>query len=292
MKKIVSMMVVGACGALLGGCASYVLNGEFDGVKKMEPTGSAFSQELYREYLYLAELEDDENDYPEVPYYFNKAKRAAGGEEVPPIEVADRKLPEDGVATATLMRQQLDAKIPMAADYPRLVARLQAQYECYMEEKSENNEPKAIHDCQEEFEELLAQFPGPPPMVRHIELSADALFAFDKATLMRRGVEKLDKLVDDLGEVSYDTIVVVGHTDPLGSDTYNQRLSERRAATVANYLSRHGVHANTIRSEGRGETELKVTPADCSGARGRTALIACYQPNRRVEVTVTGVAQP
>ncbi len=129
--------------------------------------------------------------------------------------------------------------------------------------------------------------PPPPPPVRHIELSADALFAFDKATLMPRGMEKLDQLVDDLGEVFYDSIVVVGYTDPLGSDMYNQRLSERRAATVASYLTSHGVHASTIRSEGRGETELMVTPADCSGARGRTALIACYQPNRRVEVAVT-----
>ncbi len=132
----------------------------------------------------------------------------------------------------------------------------------------------------------------PPPPVRHVELSADALFAFDKATLMPRGVEELDKLVSDLGPVTYDTIVVVGYTDPLGSDAYNERLSQRRAATVANYLTRQGVHANTIRAEGRGETELKVTPADCSSARGRTALIACYQPNRRVEVTVTGVVQP
>jgi OOP family OmpA-OmpF porin len=132
----------------------------------------------------------------------------------------------------------------------------------------------------------------PPPPVRHIELSADALFAFDKATLMPRGMEDLDKLVRDLGEVSYDTIVVVGHTDPLGPDAYNQRLSQSRAATVANYLTRHGVHANTVRAEGRGEAELKVTPADCSSARGRTALIACYQPNRRVEVNVTGVVQP
>jgi len=132
--------------------------------------------------------------------------------------------------------------------------------------------------------------PPPPPPVRHIELSADALFAFDKATLMPRGMEKLDQLVDDLGEVSYDTIVVVGYTDPLGSDAYNQRLSERRATTVAGYLTGHGVHARTIRAEGRGESELKVTPTDCSGARGRTALIACYQPDRRVEVTVTGAA--
>jgi OOP family OmpA-OmpF porin len=286
MKKIVSMMLVGACGVLLGGCATY----DLAGVKKMEATGSAFSQELYREYLYLAVLEDKENDYPSVPYFLDKAKRAAGGEEVPPIEVADRKLPEDGVATATLMREQLEAKRGMAAEYPRLVARLQAQYECYVEEKSENNQPKEIHDCQEEFEELLAQFPA-PPMVRHVELSADALFAFDKATLRPRGVEKLDMLVHDLGDVTYDTIVVVGHTDPLGSDAYNQGLSERRAATVAHYLTRNGVRAKTIRSEGRGESELKVTPADCSSAKGRAALIACYQPNRRVDVTVTGVAK-
>jgi OOP family OmpA-OmpF porin len=89
-------------------------------------------------------------------------------------------------------------------------------------------------------------------------------------------------------DASVNSIQVVGHTDPLGSDAYNQQLSERRANTVARYLASQGVPADRIRAEGRGETQLRVTPEECAaqGARSRSALIQCYQPNRRVEVTI------
>lgn len=131
---------------------------------------------------------------------------------------------------------------------------------------------------------------APAPPVRKIELSADALFAFDKATLTPQGESSLDELLRDLRSASVASIQVIGHTDPLGSDSYNLQLSEQRAHSVASYLVSHGVPAEHIRAEGRGETELKVTPAECKDARGRRALIACYQPNRRVEVMVTGQA--
>jgi outer membrane protein OmpA-like peptidoglycan-associated protein len=132
------------------------------------------------------------------------------------------------------------------------------------------------------------------PVTQHIELSADALFAFNKATLTQQGEAALDTLLQDLGGASVSSMEVIGHTDPLGSDAYNMQLSERRANAVAQYLGRHGVPADRIRAEGRGETDLKVTPEECAaqGAKTRRALIECYQPNRRVEVTVTAAAPP
>jgi outer membrane protein OmpA-like peptidoglycan-associated protein len=133
----------------------------------------------------------------------------------------------------------------------------------------------------------------PPPVTRNIELSADALFAFNKATLTRQGEATLDKFQQDLRGASVSSIRVIGHTDPLGSDAYNMQLSEQRAHAVAQYLVSRGVPADRIRAEGRGETELKVTPENCAaqGAKTRPALIQCYQPDRRVDVTVT-VAAP
>jgi len=70
------------------------------------------------------------------------------------------------------------------------------------------------------------------------------------------------------------------------------RLSEQRANSVARYLASQGVPADRIRAEGRGETQLKVTPEECAaqGAKTRPALIQCYQPNRRVDVTVNAAA--
>jgi outer membrane protein OmpA-like peptidoglycan-associated protein len=119
-------------------------------------------------------------------------------------------------------------------------------------------------------------------------LAADALFAFNEATLTQRGEATLNNFAQGLRDASVNSIQVVGHTDPLGSDAYNQQLSERRANTVARYLASQGVPADRIRAEGRGETQLRVTPEECAaqGARSRSALIQCYQPNRRVEVTI------
>ena len=125
-------------------------------------------------------------------------------------------------------------------------------------------------------------------VARTTELAADALFAFNEATLTRQGEAALNNLAQDLRGASVRSIEVVGHTDPLGSDAYNMQLSEQRAQSVARHLASQGVPADRIRAEGRGETQLKVTPEQCAaqGAKTRPALIQCYQPNRRVEVTV------
>ena len=120
-----------------------------------------------------------------------------------------------------------------------------------------------------------------------ISLSADALFAFDKSTLKPEGKEELDKLAVDLSNVSYDSIHVTGHTDRIGSTKYNQKLSERRANTVRDYLVAKGIPADRIVAEGKGETQPVTRPGDCTGPKSRK-LIACLQPDRRVDVEVNG----
>ena len=120
-----------------------------------------------------------------------------------------------------------------------------------------------------------------------ISLSADALFAFDKSTLKPEGKEELDKLTVDLSNVSYDSIHVTGHTDRIGSTKYNQKLSERRANTVRDYLVAKGIPADRIVAEGKGETQPVTRPGDCTGPKSRK-LIACLQPDRRVDVEVSG----
>ena len=84
-----------------------------------------------------------------------------------------------------------------------------------------------------------------------------------------------------------EVILAVGHTDRFGSATYNQRLSERRAAAVKTYLVSQGVDANRVYTEGKGETQ-PVTGNKCDNVRGRAAQISCLQPDRRVEVEVIG----
>ena len=111
-------------------------------------------------------------------------------------------------------------------------------------------------------------------------LSADLLFGFDKYNLTSEGKEVLTSLVNRNKDMQ--SAMVIGYADPLGSDSYNKRLSQRRAQTVKAFLVSKGLNANTITTEGRGESKLKVTQADCKGQN----LIACYAPNRRVEITI------
>lgn len=127
------------------------------------------------------------------------------------------------------------------------------------------------------------------PVTRTYSLSADALFDFDSDRLRPAGRASINQLTTDLAEVNYDGIDVTGHTDPLGSYEYNQGLSDRRAMTVSSELTANGVPADRVTSRGAGESELKVTEAECANAGNRAALIECLQPNRRVDVQVRGV---
>lgn len=129
-----------------------------------------------------------------------------------------------------------------------------------------------------------------PPAVllpQKISFSADALFDFDKAILKPDAKSMLDELVSTLRGAEYDVILAVGHADRIGSEEYNKKLSLRRANAVKQYLVSKGIADNRIYVEGKGEAEPVTTPADCKGQRGNK-LIQCLQPDRRVDVEVTG----
>ena len=139
---------------------------------------------------------------------------------------------------------------------------------------------------------VIAALPPPPPakaLTQKFSFSGDALFAFDKSVLKPEGKVMLDDLVGKLAGVSYDKIVTTGHTDRFGSNTYNQALSERRAHTVKDYLISKNIQANRIEAEGKGETQPETKATDCTGPRS-TKVIACLQPDRRVDVEMTGTA--
>jgi len=132
--------------------------------------------------------------------------------------------------------------------------------------------------------------PAPPvsaPM--RVSFSAESLFDFDQATMKPGGRQALDKLAADLRGIQYDTIQVTGHTDRLGPHAYNQRLSTRRAEAVSAYLVQSGgVPAGRISAKGVNGADPVTRPGDCKGSKPTAALIACLQPDRRVEVEVSG----
>ncbi|WGZ94718.1 MAG: OmpA family protein [Candidatus Thiothrix putei] len=120
--------------------------------------------------------------------------------------------------------------------------------------------------------------PAPPAPIQKMTLTSDANFDFDKATLKPAGQANLDQFLSGLAGAKVSGISVVGHTDSVGSDAYNQKLSEQRAAAVANYLAGKGVPAAAIQASGKGESQ---PVADNSTKAGRAA-------NRRVEVEASG----
>lgn len=131
--------------------------------------------------------------------------------------------------------------------------------------------------------------PAPMPVARRVQFSADSLFSFDKAVLRPDGRAALDTFGRELQGARYNSISVEGNTDRLGSDAYNQKLSQERADAVKSYLiTNSGIDARKITATGRGETNPETKPEDCKGNKPTPTLIACLQPDRRVDVEVTG----
>ena len=116
------------------------------------------------------------------------------------------------------------------------------------------------------------------PVTEKVTLAADAFFDFDKAVLKPEGKAKLDELVGKMKDVNLEVVIAVGHTDTVGADVYNQKLSTKRADAVKGYLTGKGVETSRVYTEGKGE---KQPVADNKTADGRAK-------NRRVEVEVVG----
>jgi OOP family OmpA-OmpF porin len=111
-----------------------------------------------------------------------------------------------------------------------------------------------------------------------VTYAADAFFDFDKSVLKPEGKAKLDDLVGKIKDINLEVIIAVGHTDSIGSDSYNQKLSVRRSESVKAYLVSKGIEKNRVYTEGKGE---KQPVADNKTAEGRAK-------NRRVEIEVVG----
>lgn len=138
---------------------------------------------------------------------------------------------------------------------------------------------------------IPAPQPAPviPPQPRRVTFSADALFDFDKSTLKPAGKQALEKFAGDLRGTQYDVITITGYTDRIGSDAYNAALSGRRAESVKSYLvDPAGIPAGRLSFRGAGEANPVTKPGECKGNNATKPLISCLQPDRRVEVEVSG----
>ena len=121
--------------------------------------------------------------------------------------------------------------------------------------------------------------PAPQPVKVAITIQAEALFDFDKSVLKPDGKKSIDEAIVKMKNVDVEMVIATGHTDSVGTDAYNQKLSERRATTVKEYMVSQGIPAAKITTLGKGETQPVATNKT---AEGRAK-------NRRVDIEFKGV---
>jgi OOP family OmpA-OmpF porin len=122
-----------------------------------------------------------------------------------------------------------------------------------------------------------------------VSLNADVLFGFDRATVSPSGKLALDKFTAELSGTEYDHITIEGHTDRIGTQAYNEKLSLQRADAVKEYLvSRDAIPANKITTVGKGSSQPLTSAGVCKGLPTSAAVIACLEPDRRVDLDVMG----
>jgi len=123
------------------------------------------------------------------------------------------------------------------------------------------------------------------PKPEKVTTASTVNFDFDRYVIRPDSRSKLDDLVGKLRNVNLEVVIAVGHADRLGGDAYNMKLSVRRADSVKAYLVSKGVAASRVYTEGKGERQ---PVKDCKGSGKSKALIACLEPNRRVETEAVG----
>jgi OOP family OmpA-OmpF porin len=247
--------------------------------RAMKPGGDAFHRSLYEGYMEHAEYEYGplNMDYRDAIYEAEKAMVAAQGGTPTPTEMSERVEPGDKADELMQSRQRLIAALAAGAPtaHPEEAGKAQAFFDCWMEQQEENFQPKDIAYCRDGFYanlQMIEQKPSQMPEL--VSLSTDVLFDFDKATLRSRYQPDLNRLAETLVKDTTVRVLVWGYTDTAGGSDYNQRLSERRAETVARYLQSKGVSRSRMEIKGWGETHLTVPTPDNTPE----------QRNRRVEL--------
>jgi OmpA-OmpF porin, OOP family len=296
MKKIASTLTAVSALAVLGACQGSHPPGYTNvfGKWAMQPEaaatmrdargysgsaqGGAYNQALYTETMEHAEFEFARmEDYRSSNFHARNAITAAEGSTYEPTQLGEWRLPADQVDELGTARERLVAALASggADRNPQQAARALAKFNCWVEQTEENFQPADIAYCRDEFYAALEQIEeirtGFPEVVA---LDADVFFDFDRANIRSDAQPILNDVARLLVEDTSTQVLVWGHTDRAGSESYNQGLSERRADAVAAYLAQQGVTSDRMVVQGFGETRPAVETADG----------VPEQRNRRVEI--------
>jgi len=131
--------------------------------------------------------------------------------------------------------------------------------------------------------------PAAGPSVETMMVHGDGLFDFNKATIKPEGKKRLDEALARFKGMKLEKVAITGHTDRLGSAKYNEKLSQKRADAVKDYLVAHGVDKAKITAVGKGSSMPRTKADECPGTKKTKKLVACLAPDRRVEIEATFV---
>ncbi len=296
MKSILGVSMLAVVALSLGACSGFKSHSEVEALNEAKAVGSPFTQSLAAEYRDLSNREQNVNfDYPDALHFARKGLAAAAGEVVLPEPVSDWNLKPEHIEELSAARSGLIAALDRGGreTSPKIAAVAQARFDCWIERQEENwNKHSNDIDCKSQFLDALNQLGGaavPPadvmPPVTAGEMPSGPMapedakylvfFDFDSSKVDQGGASVLDSVAAEIAKQNISSVNVIGHADTSGSKKYNKRLSMKRANAVRESLVAHGVNANLLMVDSKGEDELMVPTAD--GVR--------EPANRRVEIT-------
>ncbi|NQU69952.1 MAG: OmpA family protein [Rhodospirillales bacterium] len=268
--------------AALAGCAGM----ELDKAKSVSPTGSAFQSGLYKGYVTIASWEQDEFDYADADAFAMRAVTAAGGTDVQPEAVENRKLPMNKVGELTSARQRLINALTAGGrgNAPADAAHAQVMFDCWIQEQEENFQPPDIAKCRAGFMTAIARVEaatGPKPMAKAKPMVKSrkfiVYFPFNSSKITPAAKQTLMEAIDAAKGMGAKRVNISGHTDLSGAGAYNAILSSKRSKAVAGALETGGVSYGAINVSAFGESAPSVkTPDNVQNAK-----------NRRVEINIS-----
>lgn len=263
--------------ALLGACASTY---DIDGVAAMENSGGAFAKALQKRYGERARFEEGEGDWASVKFFNTNAMNAAMND-VPALQSPDdRSLKTDHAAIKSAharLSAALSTNAPNAA--PDACARAQTWLEHWMEQAEEGHQPDDIAMARKGYEAAVPNCKGEMAMAmpaKQMDMPDPVVIYFTHDSFDISGANRalIEQAAAAAKKAKATSVVLIGHADRSGSDSYNMGLSRARAAAVGNAIMEAGIARSMVQKRFAGETSPQVGTDD--GVRERM--------NRRVEI--------
>jgi OOP family OmpA-OmpF porin len=255
---------------LLGACTTHYIDDQLNPIEQNPGQGSAYAKDLHKEYMNLARTFQQHKFLSEALFWGNKSAKAGTGEEVAWENVDKQGLPPAQLAEAKKNESRLNAVIAAGAKTsdPADLAMAQVSFDCMIRDWCPAIFKEILAGCSQRFNDAMAKLEKPKPMpMAQAPAEPPArdfwlYFDFNKYNIRADAGRVLDSVVDAIRKLGSPKVQLTGHTDTVGSVAYNQKLSERRAASAKTYLVRHGVPATNITTIGKGKTDLRVPTPD------------------------------